>query len=40
MTGKALVLFGDKDLNPNFSTRLSYRSDAYFKSPPPATRRC
>ncbi len=33
MTGKALVLAGDKDLNPNFSTRLSYRSDAYTKSP-------
>lgn len=33
MTGKALVVAGDKDLNPNFSTRLSYRSDAYTKSP-------
>ena len=33
MTGAALVIAGDKDLNPNFSTRLSYRWDAYTHSP-------
>ena len=33
MTGTALVLAGDKDLNLNFSDRLSYRSDAYTCSP-------
>ena len=35
MTGQALVFFGDHDLNWNFSSRLSYRSDAYFRSPGP-----
>jgi acetyl esterase/lipase len=34
MTGSALVIAGDKDVNPAFSTRLSYRWDAYSKSPP------
>lgn len=33
MTGPALVIAGDKDLNPNFSDRLSYRWDAYTHSP-------
>ena len=33
MTGSALVIAGDKDLNPAFSTRLSYRWDAYTHSP-------
>ena len=33
MTGTALVIAGDKDLNPNFSSRLSYRWDAYTHSP-------
>jgi dienelactone hydrolase len=33
MTGTALVIAGDKDLNLNFSDRLSYRSDAYTHSP-------
>ena len=33
MTGPALVIAGDKDLNPAFSTRLSYRWDAYTQSP-------
>ena len=33
MTGAALVVAGDKDLNLNFSSRLSYRSDAYTQSP-------
>lgn len=35
MTAPALVVAGDKDLNPMFSDRLSYRSDAYFLSPGP-----
>jgi pimeloyl-ACP methyl ester carboxylesterase len=35
MTSPALVVAGDKDLNPNFSDRLSYRADAYTCSPPP-----
>lgn len=35
MTGPALVVAGDKDLNLNFSDRLSYRSDAYTRSPAP-----
>lgn len=35
MTGQALVVHGDKDLNLNFSSRLSYRSDAYTCSPGP-----
>ena len=34
MTGPALVVAGDKDLNPAFSTRVSYRWDAYTYSPP------
>lgn len=33
MTGQALVIAGDKDLNPNFSDRLSWRWDAYSLSP-------
>lgn len=33
MTGTALVIAGDKDLNPMFSDRLSYRWDAFTKSP-------
>lgn len=33
MTGTALVVAGDEDLNPNFSDRLSYRWDAYTHSP-------
>jgi predicted dienelactone hydrolase len=33
MYGKALVVAGDKDINPAFSTRLSYRWDAYTHSP-------
>lgn len=35
MTGPALVVAGDDDLNPNFSDRLSYRWDAYTHSPGP-----
>jgi hypothetical protein len=35
MTAPALVVAGDKDLNLNFSDRLSYRSDAYAFSPAP-----
>lgn len=35
MTGPALVVAGDKDLNLNFSDRLTYRSDAYTCSPGP-----
>lgn len=33
MTGTALVIAGDKDLNPNFSDRISYRWDSYTYSP-------
>lgn len=33
MTGTALIIVGDQDLNPNFSNRLSYRADAYSASP-------
>lgn len=33
MTGTALVITGDADLNPYFSLRLSYRSDAFTLSP-------
>ena len=33
MTGTSLVIVGDKDLNPNFSDRLSYRWEAYTHSP-------
>jgi dienelactone hydrolase len=35
MTGQALVVAGDKDLNPMFSGRLSFRWDAYTQSPGP-----
>ncbi|MEU8241091.1 chlorophyllase [Actinoplanes missouriensis] len=35
MTGAALVIAGDEDLNPYFSGRLSYRSDAFTHSPGP-----
>lgn len=35
MTSPALVVAGDKDLNPNFSDRLGYRSDAYTYAPGP-----
>jgi dienelactone hydrolase len=37
MTGQALVIAGDKDLNVNFSDRLSYRWDAYTYAPAPKT---
>ncbi|MBM2622671.1 alpha/beta fold hydrolase [Actinoplanes sp. LDG1-06] len=33
----ALVVAGDKDLNPMFSDRLSYRWDAYTRAPGPKT---
>lgn len=33
MTGTGLVIAGDKDLNLHFSDRLSYRWDAYTRSP-------
>lgn len=33
MTGTALVIAGDEDLNLRFSDRLSYRWDAYTRSP-------
>ncbi len=35
MTGTALVVAGDADLNPYFSERVSYRSDAFTLSPGP-----
>ncbi len=35
MTTPALVVAGDKDLNPNFSDRVDYRADAYFLSTGP-----
>ncbi|NAZ74857.1 alpha/beta fold hydrolase [Kineococcus sp. T13] len=35
MTGTALVVAGDADLNPFFSERISYRSDAFALSPGP-----
>jgi hypothetical protein len=35
MTGQAFVVAGDKDLNPRFSDRLSWRWDAYTQSPGP-----
>ncbi|WP_432542403.1 alpha/beta hydrolase family protein [Kineococcus sp. SYSU DK002] len=35
MTGAALVVAGDADLNPFFSGRVSYRSDAFTLSPGP-----
>jgi hypothetical protein len=37
MTGQALVIAGDKDLNVQFSDRLSYRWDAYTDAPAPKT---
>ncbi|MDW5323214.1 hypothetical protein R6Y94_05060 [Plantactinospora sp. KLBMP9567] len=37
MTASALVVAGDKDLNPMFSDRLSYRWDAYTSAPAPKT---
>jgi hypothetical protein len=37
MTGRALVVAGDKDLNVMFSDRLSYRWDAYTHAPGPST---
>jgi len=37
MTGQTLVIAGDKDLNVNFSDRLSYRWDAYTYAPAPKT---
>ena len=37
MTGQALVIAGDKDLNVQFSDRLSYRWDAYTAAPAPKT---
>lgn len=33
MTGTALIIAGDQDLNPMFSDRLSYRWDSYTHSP-------
>lgn len=33
MTGTRLIVTGDKDLNPYFSARVSYRSDAFTLSP-------
>ncbi len=33
MTTQALVVFGDKDHNPMFTNRESWRSDAYYRSP-------
>jgi dienelactone hydrolase len=35
MTGQALVIAGEKDLNVRFSDRLSYRWDAYTEAPAP-----
>ena len=35
MTTPALVVTGDRDLNPMFSDRLDYRAGAYFLSPGP-----
>lgn len=35
MTTPALIVVGDQDLNPMFSERASYRSDAYTLSPAP-----
>jgi dienelactone hydrolase len=37
MTGEALVIAGDKDLNVRFSDRLSYRWDAFTCAPAPKT---
>jgi len=35
MTTPALVVAGDRDVNPNFSDRVDWRADAYFLSPGP-----
>jgi hypothetical protein len=35
MTTPALVVAGDRDVNPAFSDRTDYRADAYFLSPGP-----
>lgn len=35
MTGKGLVVAGDKDQHPNFSDRQDWRTDAYRFSPGP-----
>jgi predicted dienelactone hydrolase len=35
MRTRALVIAGDKDLNPMFSERIDWRADAYFSSPGP-----
>ncbi|WP_019587828.1 alpha/beta hydrolase family protein [Deinococcus apachensis] len=35
MTTPALVVVGDRDVNPNFSERVDYRADAYRLSPGP-----
>ncbi|PZR82538.1 MAG: chlorophyllase [Stutzerimonas stutzeri] len=37
MNRPALVIVGDKDFNPNFSTRHSWRADAYNQAPSPKT---
>jgi dienelactone hydrolase len=37
LTRQALIIAGDKDLNVNFSDRLSYRWDAYTSAPAPKT---
>lgn len=37
MTRSALVIVGDKDFNANFSTRASWRADAYNLAPGPKT---
>jgi hypothetical protein len=35
MTTPALVIAGDKDQNPRFSSRENWRADAYYRSPGP-----
>ncbi len=35
MTTSALVVAGDKDVNPMFSDRVAWRADAYVLSPGP-----
>lgn len=37
MTRPALVMVGDKDFNPNFSTRPDWRADAFHQAPAPKT---
>ena len=37
MTSPALVIVGDADCNPNFSTRADWRADAYKLAPGPKT---